>query len=309
MKYRIHSLALAVLWLTLTISAVKSQPYTLNVHITGQPENPVLLGWISGDDFHKIDSAKAFNSSVSFDFPADAHPGVYRLIFGKTGYARVMNEDPQTLDFIFNNENIELQTDFKSPLESLNVIRSSENQVYFEFLRRQIEYDKALLIMEKQLDRLWTRKDTAGAIQMADEFNRLQMEWDLRVVQTIQQNSETFASKLISTKRQALKDGFLSPEERSETRKKEFFSTMSFNDEALIYSSAYTDKIFRYLLLFNKPMLSRDERIAAYKKAVTKILEETRENSRVQKFIVDYLTHGFEVLKMPEVIQYIQNNQ
>ncbi len=306
MKGKLRIALIAILLTVLIIPKSRAQSYTLNINITNQPDNPVLLGWISGDDFHKIDSADAFNGKVEFEFPSDAHPGVYRLIFGKTGYARVMNEDPQKLDFIFNKENIELRTDFKSPVEALNVVHSNENKLYFDFMQREREYEKALLIIEKQIDQLWSRKDTAGAIKMADEFNRLQMEWDLRVVQTVQQNGGTFASKLIAMERQALKDGFLSPEERKETLKKEFFNPVSFNDEALIYSSAYTDKVFEYLLMFNKPDLTRDQRIAAYEKAVDTILSELGENKKVQEFIVAYLIHGFKVLAMPEVIDHIE---
>jgi len=306
MKRKIRWALTPIFLLALMVANVKAQTYTINVNITNQPENPVLMGWISGDDFHKIDSIKAFNGTIRFEFSPDDHPGVYRLIFGKTGYARVMNEEPQKLDFIFNKENIELRTDFKAPLEALNVVRSEENKLYFDFMQRKREYEKALLIMEKQLDQLWNRKDTAGAIKMADEFNRLQMEWDLRVVQTIQQNSETFASKLIAMEREALKDGFLSPDERKETLKKEFFSPLDFNNEELIYSSAYTDKIFDYLLMFNQTDFTRDQRIDAYENAVDTIMSETQENGKVHEFIVDYLIHGFDVLEMPEVIDHIR---
>lgn len=155
------TVVLLFIMLTLVIEA-GAQPFTLNVTVSNQPDNPIILGWISGDDFHKIDSAKAFNGAVKFLLPSDANPGVYRLVLGKTGYARVMNDDPQTLDFIFNNENIDLQTDFKAPFEALKVNRSKENQLYFDFMQRKKEYEKALLIMEKQLDQIWNRKDTAG---------------------------------------------------------------------------------------------------------------------------------------------------
>lgn len=290
-----------------TIIGVHAQPFTVKVNVANQPENPIELGWISGDDFHKIDSAKAFNGAVQFQFPPDAHPGVYRLVFGKTGYARVMNDDPQTLDFIFNDENIELQTDFKAPFEAAQILHSNENQLYFDFMKRQQEYERALLIMEKQLDQIWNRKDTAGAIDMADEFNRLQMEWDLRVMQIVQQNSETFASRLIKIQRKALKDGFLSPEERLETLKKTYFNLVNFDDESLINSPAYTDKVFKFLLLFNKPTYSREQRITAYEQAVDTILAAMGDNKKVKDFIVAYLYHGFEVLEMPEVNDHIKS--
>lgn len=306
MKSVIRILIVGLLLLTTLSFKANAQSFSLTINITNQLENPVLFGWISGDEFHSIDSALVDNNIVKFHFPANAHPGVYRLVFGKTGYARVMNDAPQQLDFIFNKENIELQTDFKAPLESLKVLQSVENELYFNFKQRLTEFERAVLLLEKQVDQLWLRKDTAGAIEMADEFNRLQMEWDLRLVQIVQQNKNTFAALLIETDRQSLKDGFLSPEERKETLKKEFFNNLSFNEEALIYSSAYTDKVFEYLLLFNQPGFTRNQRIAAYKNAVDTIHKNCKENTTVHQFIFNYLKHGFEVLQMPELMQYLE---
>ncbi len=308
MQLTFKTISVSVVFVLFSSIYAYSQPYSLKLHITNQPDNPVVLGWISGDDFHEIDSAKVFNNSATFTFPGESKPGVYRLIFGKTRYAQVMDEDPQTLDFIFNNENIELQTDFKKPVEALKVIRSDENQVYFDFITRKNEYQKALSFMEKELDLLWNKSDTSGATQLANEFNQLQMEWDLRVVQTMQKNDNKFASKLIGFERQALRDGFLSPEERNESHKNDFLKPLDFSDEDLIRSAAYTDKIFDFLVLFNDPLFTQEQRVDAYLKAVDQVLQETVENPKVSEFIRNYLIHGFEVLEMPELVQHIKNH-
>lgn len=308
MQLTFKTISVSVVFVLLSSIYAYSQPYSLKLHITNQPDNPVVLGWISGDDFYEIDSAKVFNNSATFTFPEESKPGIYRLIFGKTGYARVMDEDPQTLDFIFNSENIELQTDFKKPVEALKVIRSDENQVYFDFITRKNEYQKALSFMEKELDLLWNKSDTSGATQLANEFNQLQLEWDLRVVQTMQQNDNKFASKLIGFERQALRDGFLSPEERNESYTNDFLKPLDFSDEDLIRSAAYTDKIFDFLVLFNDPLFTQEQRVDAYSKAVDQVLQETAENSKVSEFIRNYLIHGFEVLEMPELVQHIKNH-
>jgi len=308
MQLTFKTISVSVVFVLFSSIYAYSQPYSLKLHITNQPDNPVVLGWISGDDFHEIDSAKVFNNSATFTFPEESRPGVYRLIFGKTRYAQVMDEDPQTLDFIFNNENIELQTDFKKPVEALKVIRSDENQVYFDFITRKNEYQKALSFMEKELDLLWNKSDTSGATQLANEFNQLQMEWDLRVVQTMQQNDNKFASKLIGFERQALRDGFLSPEERNESHKNDFLKPLDFSNEDLIRSAAYTDKIFDFLVLFNDPLFTQEQRVNAYSKAVDQVLQETAENPKVSEFIRNYLIHGFEVLEMPELVQHIKNH-
>lgn len=285
----------------------QAQNNTLTVKISNQPDNPVVLGWVKGDNFTKTDSALAVNGQVQFSLPENAAPAVLRLVFGLTPYARVMKEDPQQLDLIFNKEDIELALSFKDPVNSLEVICSEENRLWYDFMRRQMEYENALSLMEKEVDLLWQKNDSAKAIQTADEFNRLQMDWDLRVAQTAQQNEGTFAAKLIALKRKPMADAFLSKDERKESLQKNFLDPVDFSDENLIHSSAYTDKIFDYLVLFNQPGLSQEQRSAAYVKAVDNVLSKTAGTPKVDAFIKAYLSHGFEVLGMNDVKQYIKS--
>lgn len=285
---------------------VKAQSHHIELQIKNQPDNPIVLGWIKGDDFFKMDSARATNGVVRFEFPNDAHTGVYRMILGKTGYARVMNEAPQKIDFVYANEDIYLKTDFKVPIEALQVIRSEENSFYYDFMQRQSEYEKAISLMEQEVNQYWMDNDTAKAISLSNEFNQLQMEWDLRIVQAMQQHAELYASKLIGVKRVPLKDGFLSPEERKEALKANFLNHTDFTDESLIYSQALTDKVFDYLVLFNDKSYTQQQRTAAYKKAVDVLLSKTNTNPEVYDFIVKYLIHGFDVLGLQEVIAHIE---
>lgn len=282
-----------------------AQNYTIDALITSQPEEYILLEVVNGDDFSIIDSAMAQSGNVHFELSKDAHAGIYRLVFGKTGYAKVMNTDPQMLDFIFNDENIQLKTDFKNPLQTVQVIQSTENKVYFDFLVRLKEYKDQLRIIELESDTYWANRDSAKALNASNEFNRLQLDWDLRTAQTIQQSSSLYASKLMELKRTPIRDAFLTPEERDSNYRKEFLQRVDFDDESLIYSSAYTDKIFEFLTLFNQAGFNRQQRTAAYIEAVDNLFFKMNNNENVDQFIIDYLLHGFHVLGMKEVIDHI----
>ena len=143
-------------------------------------------------------------------------------------------------------------------------------------------------------------------MEASNEFNRVQLDWDLRAAQIIQQNHTLFASKLIEWKRTPLRDAFLSPEERKETYRKEFLQNVNFSDESLIYSTAYTDKIFEFLTLFNEAGLNRQQRTQAYIDAVDMIFAKLGQNEKVDQFLIGYLDHGFHVLGMKEVIDHIK---
>lgn len=274
----------------------------------GQPQNQAILGTIWGDDFVAIDSILATNEKIQFNLPQDAHAGMYRIIFGQTTYARIMNEAPQQLDFIFNKENIAINTYFKLPTDSAHVLHSKENTLWYSFLSYEQNYKKLFSILEKELDYLWAKKDTAQALKKSNEFNRLQMARDLFIGQDAQQNKELLAAKFISQLRQPIMDGDLTPEERKADFQKDFFKTVNFTDERLINSSVYTDKVFEYLVGYNNPTYTKNQREIVYFKAVDVIFEHTNANEKVHQFIIDYLIHGFEVLKLEKVIAYINEN-
>ena len=284
---RLKLLMFAIFSLVLMDYLSLAQSYNLDVKIINQPHEYVRLESVSGDNYSILDSVLAENGEVHFEIPTNAHVGVYRLVLGKTGYARVMNQDPQMLDFIFNKENIQLKTDFKNPLQAVQVIHSDENRIYFDFLVRLKEYEKLLTTMEQEADNYWEKGDSTKAINASNEFNRLQLDWDLKTAQT------------------SLKDAFLSPKERNENFRNEFLKTVDFSDEALIYSTAYTDKIFEFLTLFNQPDYNQHQRTVTYIDAVDRIFSKMGKNEQVDHFITDYLLHGFHVLGMKEVIDHI----
>ena len=87
---------------------------------------------------------------------------------------------------------------------------------------------------------------------------------------------------------------------------KEFLSTVDFTDENLIRSSALSDKLFSYLVLSNRPGFTAEQRSNAYRSAVDKILDRSKENPPVDAFVKNYLIHGFEVLGMPELVRHIK---
>lgn len=345
-----------ILWFCLSAAG---QPYTLQVSIKNQPDNPVVLGTVRGDKFAPVDtlelqqvggSLPAGNNlgsqnpiqqvasghllnqqkRVSWQFPENAVPGIYRLIFGQTTYARVMGESPQQLDFIFNNENIEFETDFREPQESLVVLQSEENRVWFDFLRKDAELKKHLHLLEQEVDYFQSKfaaekvSSEPGAelkeleqktTQKANVFNQLQLERDRFISNTETQYRELYASRLIRLFREPLRDGYLLQQERIRFYQQEYFRHIDFSDEALIYSAVLTDKIFDYLVTFNQREFNEEQREQAYIKALDAVMNQiepvisgTQTSNPVYEFVLNYLMDGFERLNMGNVLYYMAEN-
>ncbi len=325
----------------------EGRPFTLDVIIKNQPDNPIVLGSIRGDTFTPIDTVvirtdpiqNAVGSefteennplkSVRFILPEHLAAGMYRLVMGQTTYARVMGESPQQIDFIFNKENIIFETDFRAPEESLKVVQSEENQVWFGFLKKENEYRQQLNLLEKEVNYFQERmnevKSSAGidrdnllrdmegkAAKTANEFNRLQMERERFISQIIKEDERMFASRLIRIFKEPFRDGYLSDEERKLFFQRDYFRDIDFSDTPVVYTPVLTDKIFNYLTTYNRREYNREQRELAYIRAVDVVMqniEKTYEGektgSAVFEFILNYLVSGFEKLNMNTVLVHI----
>jgi hypothetical protein len=285
-----------------------SQPFSISLTIKNQPERKISLGLIKGDNIIPIDSSLAENGSVSFVFPEQSVSGMYRLNFGQTKYAQIMNEDPQTLDFVYNKENIVLECDFETPSKSTRIIESKENKVWFRFLKQMGFINTDINLLEKEVNLYWKKEENDKAIKAANQYNQLQIERDLLITTLAKENSDLFVSQLLEASKSPILDGYLTEEERKKEFQNKLFKTLSFNNEALIYSQIYSDKIFEYLISYNDKSYSTQQREAAYIIAIDIILENTSQNKVVNSFISEYLIDGFKLLNMNNLIAYIKEH-
>ncbi|MBN2637090.1 MAG: hypothetical protein JXR61_12525 [Prolixibacteraceae bacterium] len=303
-------LILSILLFSGTICSLNAQSYHLELTVANQPDNPISFGWMQGDDFNLIDSAQIdkTNEKVTFSFPINAHPGTYRIILGKTAYAKIMDEAPQQLDLIFNNENIVVETNFKSPVESINIIESEENKVWFGFLLKDNVFQRDIKSYEQIVNRYWASGNEEKAIDAAGQYNQLQLERDVFVKDVVDQNMGLLASVYIKNQRQPLLDGYLSETERDDFYRKTFLRNIDFTDDRLINSSVYSDIIFEYLSHYNNPEFTKEQRENEYIKAVDLLFPLINKNEKVYQFLASYMVNGFKILQMNRVISHIQAN-
>ncbi|MEZ5107244.1 MAG: hypothetical protein R2757_22250 [Draconibacterium sp.] len=287
-----------------------AQEYTVEVFITNQPDNRIVFGSVKGDDFTPIDSTFIYPDSrkVVFRFNSESHIGVYRVVLGKTTYAKVMDEPPQQVDFIFNKENIVLKTDYKEPMQKLVVVKSAENDIWFEFLAKDKILKDEIKSLETQIDYYLSNNDSDNLDKVANEYNTLQIARDLFIQELAKTNSSLLVSAIIYNQRLPVLDGYLTKDERNEVYRKDFFKVLDFSDERLIQSSVYTDKVFEYLVSYNIPEFSQKQREDAYIKAVDIVLPAVNKNKNVYSFIRNYLLNGFKMLQLQHVIDYVNKN-
>lgn len=314
-----------------------AQPYSVSVKIKNQPGNPVVIGSVRGDKFTPLDTIPVQDDTHSskrleYTFSDKFVTGVYRLVFGQTTYSRVMGEAPQQLDFIFNYENISFETDFKAPSDSISILNSDENRLWFDFLSKEKKIQTDMAELEREVDYYRGRamsddksltedeldEHRRKASEKANQFNQLQMEREMFISGLLKDKQGLFASKLIKNFREPFRDGYLPAQERRQFFQKDYFRYVDFTDESLINSQVLTDKIFSFLVTYNQKGFSREQRENAYIEAVQIIMENvggvSAESEGVPgkglmyEFILGYLVNGFEMLDMDKVLSFINDH-
>ena len=292
---------------TIAINTCFANFYKIDFILKNLPDRVIVLGLVKGDEFIPIDSLMAENELAQFRIPEESQTGVYRINMGQTKYAEVMDEGPQLFDFIFNKEDIIIETDFKSPEKSVSVILSTENKYWFAFKKKIQVIDTEISFLSKELD-MHTGEYSNQTIKTAQQYNLLQIERNLFVDKIYREDSTLFAAQMVKTFKTPVLDGYLTGNERKEVFQKEYFKTVHFDNEALIYSQCYTDNVFNYLVSYNDKSFTKEQRIKAYKNGLDMILPNINKNKIVYDFLMEYLKHGFNVLEMQELVEYLSNN-
>ena len=287
-----------------------SQTFKIEVFVSEQPEEEVVLGTVKGDKFSPIDTVMPVAGGIAFELSDSAVVGVYRILLGQTVYAQVMHEAPQKLDFIFNREDCVLKTNFKSPADSLQVITSKENKVWVKFMQLEKVYSSQLTDLVSQInyfqqktgDKYYTEKRKAGIVK---KYNEIQKKRNSLITSTAEKNPGLFAAKMIKMYAEPFLDGNLSEAKRTLIFERNYFKNLDFSDETLINSPVYTQKVYQYLISYAKRDISHEEQISEMNRAADKIIENTKTNAVVGDFIVDFMMRGFEMLELNEVLQHI----
>ena len=286
------------------------QSFKVEGTITGQPDEEVIIGTLKGDTFSPADTALPADGFILFDIPENAPTGMYRIVLGQSTISKVMHEPPQKIDFIFNKEDFIFKTNFDAPLDSMEVISSEENKVWYDFLQAYNTYDKQLNDLVKQInyfqknpdDKYFTQEKRKGIIA---KYNEIQKKRNALVYSTAKKNPKLFASKLIKMYGKPFLDGNLPQSKRESIYKNNFFKNLDFSDTLLIYTPVYTHKVYEYLMAYAKKGLPREEQVKQLNKAVDVIIKNTGSNPEVADFIVNYLMQGFERLGLNEMLYHI----
>ncbi len=280
-----------------------SQQVRIEAFVAGHTTGKIYLSKIRGEEHRKIDSL--FVSGEIFRFVIkDTAPGIYRITMGKSGRSNFFDEDPVFFDLIVNSENsISIKTSFLSPLDSMQILVSEENQIFYEYLKYTAGYkERGSLLLP--LFSVYKEEDDFFSY-LKKEFLRLQQEYNEKLVSLANTAPGTFASSYILTGMIPMIDPSAGYDGMNNFLKKHFFDLISFKDPRLINSQIYTQKILEYMSFYHNPSLSQSEQEDRFIQAVDQIMERALFNEEVFDFILGFLVDGFDRFKMEKVLVHL----
>jgi thiol-disulfide isomerase/thioredoxin len=285
-----------VLSIILLLSVNFSFAQIINLRIVDLVEKGAALASLSGEKISFIDSISVNNKS-EFEFKLEKHyAGIYRLTFNNKTW----------LDFIYENEDVEIETAANNILDSLKVIQSESNKIYYEFINLNKEFKTKSELLQLILARYPKEDDYYQTTQ--EKLSQIQAEYLYFINVTAQANSNSFIARYVRTAQLPVVESNIPFEEQLTYRKTYALDNVNFNDDGLIYSDAFTNKTIEYLTYYRNPQLPLELLEKEFMSAIDTILGEAKVNDVVYTHIVEYLLDGFKKFGFDNVINYIVEN-
>ncbi|MBN1415390.1 MAG: redoxin domain-containing protein [Bacteroidales bacterium] len=287
-------------------TACSDTGYILTVKISRLPDSKVFLATMRGDAYKIIDTAELKDGLCKFNLSVMNQPGMYKIIPEISFSQGYRNAPLNDLDIIINREDVVVRTVYPWLRDSLVIMESEENNVYFDYLKQEMLIQNKLGLLHNLL--LQFPADDEFYSTVVKRYNALQKEKRILIQHTCASHPGTFATGLIAMQRSPIPDAGLPEPTRQAYIKQHYFDELDFTDENLINSNAYTRSLIQYLMLYRDPALSRDELEKEFMKAVDIILSHVNKNPVVYDFLLNYLMEGFERLKLENVLKYVADN-
>jgi peroxiredoxin len=285
-----------ILALILLLSNSFTSAQIVNIRVNKLNLEKTALYSLSGETQELVDSVSA-NTEGVFHFDLNQN---------YSGFYRFALDNSKGVEFIYDNEDVELVTDANNIYDSLKVIKSESNKIYYEFVKLNKDYKTKTELLQLILTRY---PQTDNYYQTSREkLIQVQEEYLYFVNLTAQQDPKSFIARYVRSAQLPLIDLDIPFNEQLTYLKTHALDYVNFNDNNLIYSDAFTNKTIEYLTYYRNPQLPLELLEKEFMAAVDSILNKAKVNEIVYKHIVEYLLDGFKKFGFENVLNYIVEN-
>ncbi|MFZ1290932.1 MAG: redoxin domain-containing protein [Melioribacteraceae bacterium] len=266
----------------------------LSVTISTSTNSQASLFLISGEKLTFIDSLKSLQNIIEFHI--DSEKGFYRIVFDKNKY----------FNFVYDEEDIEIITDANNILDSLKILKSESNKIYYEFLKLNKDYKTKSELLQLILIRYPKDDDFYQTTKF--KLKQIQEEYNYFVNVTSQESPISFIAKYVKSAQLPIIDSEIPTEKQLDFLKTHSLDKVDFNNAELVNSDVFTNKSIEYLTYYRNPQLPKELLEKEFTKAVDTLLNKAKVNQLVYQHITEYLIDGFKKFGFDKIIDYILEN-
>jgi thiol-disulfide isomerase/thioredoxin len=268
--------------------------YQIGFQIDGLPSEKVWLIFYYGDQQIRQDTGMT-DAEGKVVFLMDQHD--------QAGMYRLEKDTKQGLDFIYNKEELSIKAGRDFGLDSLVVIKSEENKLFFDYYRHKLD-------METRIDVL------AGFLKYyppVDSFyytaaryaERLTLNYKIYLDSLLDNFPEKLVIRIIRLDQLPdIRPGELPPEAVAHYRSR-YFNGIDLKDSLNLNTPLLPAKIVDYLSLYVVPGASRQEQEQSFIQAVDSLMKFSEGGPKVREMIVNYLISGFQTYGFEVVLTYL----
>jgi thiol-disulfide isomerase/thioredoxin len=289
---------LLILGLFIPLSgALTAQPYIIQGNIEHSDQGMIYLASYYGDRFRVADSMENSEGSFHFLLSGDVPAGIYRLVY--TEVDRDVRTVNRFVEFIYNRGDMTFNVSAgeNGPIPYFE--NNLENQVYFDFMTFELEYEARLMKAYGQLfPALPGDPDYDSAVR---QYEWLQVERNRYMDSVSSLYPGLYATKIMKAFRAPVVAGSISHDERIDVLKQVFFEKAPIDDPSLLYAPVYTFRLVDYLSLYRVDTLTRQAQEDQFIEAVDQIMANVSPDPELRSFVVEFMLEGFEMLGMEKV--------
>jgi thiol-disulfide isomerase/thioredoxin/archaellum component FlaF (FlaF/FlaG flagellin family) len=271
---------------------------SIAIHLDNYNAGKVIIYSLSGEKTTIVDSITAnTNGNLKFSLSKNnVHNGLYRISFDKN----------KMIDFVNDGENVSITTNANSILDSLRVIDSESNKLFYSFLILNKAYKTKTELLQLIIVRYPKDDNYYKATQ--NKLTHLQNEYLEFVNITAQKNPQSFIARYIRSSQLPVIDISIQPQQQLEYLKAHALDNVDFNNSSLIYSDVFTNKTIEYLTYYRNPQLPKELLEKEFMKAVDTLLNKAKVHQLVYQHIIEYLIDGFKKFGFDKALDYIVDN-
>lgn len=279
----------------LLVSSISYAQYSVKGELQRHQNYPwMVLYQLQGSEQNYIAYDSIKKGQFSIAIPINQTPGVYRLMYDVKNQAYV--------DFIFDNENVELTFDPIDPTKTIAFTESENNKVYQNYLRTAQP-------IQQQLDSLQVAYFSTQDKTTTENLYKKKIS----ELNTVQSNYEKLAgTKLASHFINASKRFYevmpvLKPEDYLTSVQSHFFDNIDFNNKGLQTSTFIHDKINEYIFYLNSAD-DPTQLTKLRKESITTVLDNIGTNYSLSKDIQEGLLFAYAEQENITLVNYMLNN-